>query len=237
MIPAVILYLTHYILIPAYVDRSGVPYFFGYLGGYVITMGMFFVAALVGYRQEGHPIHWGTFKTRFRLKKIDRADALWIVLIIIFVLVTYFGLGFTGGWVKSVPFLAPRDAWPPEFGPGGTGNITPGRFMELPLKGQWWVVVVYFIGWFFNIVGEELWFRSYILPRQEMAFGRTAWLVNGLMFALNHIWQPWIILAILPSSLLLAYVLQTRKNTWIAILQHGFVNLGLLFFLIGGVIG
>jgi membrane protease YdiL (CAAX protease family) len=96
-------------------------------------------------------------------------------------------------------------------------------------------VLLYFVGWFFNIFGEEFWFRGYILPRQELAFGKATWLVNGLMFTLNHIWQPWILIAILPSSLLLAYSVQSRKNTWIGILQHGFVNFGLLVFLIIGV--
>jgi len=61
--------------------------------------------------------------------------------------------------------------------------------------------------------------------------------IHGLMFTLNHIWQPWILIAILPSTLLMVYVVQSRKNTWIGIIQHGFVNIGLLFFLIGGVIG
>jgi membrane protease YdiL (CAAX protease family) len=109
--------------------------------------------------------------------------------------------------------------------------------MELPLKGQWWVIGMYFLGWFFNIFGEEFWFRGYILPRQELAFGKIAWLVNGLMFTLNHIWQPWIFIAILPSSLLTAFIVQVRKNTWISIIQHGVANISLLFYLIGGVLG
>ena len=115
--------------------------------------------------------------------------------------------------------------------------MIPGEFMGMPLRGQWWVVGIYFIGWLFNILGEEFWFRGYILPRQELAFGKVSWVVNGLMFALNHLWQPWILIAILPSSLLLAYIVQSRKNTWIGIIQHGVVNISLLFWLIGGVIG
>ena len=109
--------------------------------------------------------------------------------------------------------------------------------MGLSLKGEWSLVLVYILGWFFNIVGEELWFRSYILPRQELAFGKAAWLVNGFMFTFNHLWQPWILIAILPASLLLAYVVQRRRNTWIGIIQHGLVNLSLVVILIAGAIG
>jgi membrane protease YdiL (CAAX protease family) len=236
-IPAAILYITHYYLIPGYTERSGAIYFKAYLVGYVLTMGMFLIAALIAYRREGHALTWETFKARYRLRKMNKADWLWTLAIIIFVLVTYFGLGFTGEWVNAVPFLAPREAWPQEFGPGGSNNLTPGEFMGMPLKGQWWVIAVYFIGWFFNIFGEEFWFRGYMLPRHELAFGKFGWLVNGLMFTLNHLWQPWILIAILPGSLLLAYIVQSRRNTWISIIQHGFVNIGLLFLLIRGVIG
>jgi membrane protease YdiL (CAAX protease family) len=237
LIPAVSIYLIHYYLIPGYVTRNGIPYFKAYLVGYVLTMAFFFVAALVAYRQEGNPPTWEALKARFRLSKMNRTDWIWVLGLIILVFVTYFGLGFTGEWVKSVPLFAPREAWPPEFGPGGTNNLSPGEFMGLPLKGEWLLVLAYIIGWFFNIVGEELWFRGYILPRQELAFGKAAWLVNGLMFTFNHLWQPWILIAILPTSLLLAYVVQSRRNTWIGIIQHGLVNLGLVVVLIGGVIG
>ena len=235
--PAMLLYLTHYFLIPAYIERTGSPYFSGYLLGYTITMGFFFIAALIGFHREGNPFHWEALTSRFRLTKMNRVDWLWTIGIIIFVLVTYFGLDFTGGWVKSVSFLAPRQTWPAEFGPGGSNNITPGVFMGMPLSGQWWIVLVYFVGWLFNILGEEFWFRGYILPRQELAFGRLAWMLNGLMFTLNHLWQPWIMITILPSSFLLAYIVQRRKNTWIGIIQHGFANIVLLIWLICGVIG
>ncbi len=237
IIPALILYLTHYFLIPIYIERSGSPYLSGYLIGYVLTMAFFFVTSLIAFLYEGNHLSWVALKIRFRLAMLNRGDWIWAIGLILFGLATYFGLGFTGEWVKSVNFIAPREAWPPEFGPGGVQYLTPGEFMGLQLKGKWWLVLMYIIGWFFNIVGEEFWFRGYILPRQELGFGRIAWLVNGLMFTFNHLWQPWILIAILPSSLLLAYVVQIRRNTWISILQHGIMNIGLVFVLLGGVIG
>ena len=42
-------------------------------------------------------------------------------------------------------------------------------FMGMPLKGAWWLVVFYTIGWILNILGEELWYRGFMLPRQELA--------------------------------------------------------------------
>lgn len=237
LIPAVSFYFIHYYLIPGYVELSGVPYFKGYLVGYVLTMGFFFVAALSAYHLEGNSWTWLGLKVRFRLKKLNKGDWLWILGLIVLVFLTYFGLGFTGNWVNSVSFFAPPENWPSELGPGGPSRLVSGEFMGLQLRGQWEIVLVYFIGWFLNIVGEEIWFRGYILPRQELAFGTIAWIINGLMFTINHLWEPWILIAILPSSLLLAFVVQTRQNTWISIIQHGIVNISLLFYLMGGVIG
>jgi hypothetical protein len=37
--------------------------------------------------------------------------------------------------------------------------------------------------------------------------------------------------------LLQIYIVQARKNTWISIIQHGFVNSLTIFFLIAGVLG
>lgn len=101
----------------------------------------------------------------------------------------------------------------------------------------WWIPVVYFIGWILNILGEEFWYRGWMLPRQEVAFGKFAWLVNGTVFTLQHWMQPWNFLVILPGALFMSFVIQLRKNTWIGIIQHGLMNLGLLIHIIKGVIG
>ena len=97
--------------------------------------------------------------------------------------------------------------------------------------------MAYFIGWIFNIIGEEFWYRGWMLPRQEVAFGRYAWIMNGAIFTFQHWMQPWNFLAILPGTLFMSYVIQLRKNTWIGIIQHGIINLSLFIHVLIGVIG
>jgi membrane protease YdiL (CAAX protease family) len=75
-----------------------------------------------------------------------------------------------------------------------------------------------------------------MLPKQELAFGKYAWVVNGLMFNFQHAFQPWNLLALLPGSLLVSYVMQRQGNTWMSIIWHGLLNAGLLVFVIHGVI-
>ena len=34
-----------------------------------------------------------------------------------------------------------------------------------------------------NIIGEELWWRGFIQPRQEPVFGRFTWIIQGVLHA------------------------------------------------------
>ena len=54
-------------------------------------------------------------------------------------------------------------------------------FVGAPLPGNWSVFILYAIILSFNIFGEELWWRGYILPRQELSHGRFTWLIHGLI--------------------------------------------------------
>ena len=231
-VPAAILYVSHYILVPMFIQRTGQPYLVGYLIAWFSTMVFFFIAALAAYRLEGNPIRLTTFTERYRLRRMSRKDWIWTLGIFGFVVISYFGLAFTAKWLSQWSFFAPHPIFPPEFGPEGAAARDPGIFMGTTITGLGWIAVVYLFGWLFNILGEELWFRGYILPKQEKAFGKHTWIANGLMFTLNHIWQPWNLLLILPGALFGAFVVQRRKNTWILIISHGLANAILLVLII-----
>ncbi len=78
---------------------------------------------------------------------------------------------------------------------------------------------------FFNIAGEELLWRGYILPHQEVRFGRHAWLVNGLFWGMFHAAFGWKMIVLLaPVLLILPFVVQKRGNTLVGIVIHGFIN-------------
>jgi membrane protease YdiL (CAAX protease family) len=57
------------------------------------------------------------------------------------------------------------------------------------------------------------------------------------MFAFQHTLQPWNYLAIWPGALFMGYVVQRRRNTWMGIIQHGLMNLGLFVYVLLGVSG
>ncbi len=237
VVVAAALYITHYILVPNYVESTGKPYLIGYLWGWVVTVGLIFIAALVLYTLEGHPPTWESFALRFRLDRMPKVDWLWSLLVLIVAAGCMFGLSFTADWLAQIPFFAPHPLFPPELQPNAAANLIPGQFMGVTLKGQWWLVVVYFVGWVLNILGEEFFYRGWMLPRQAAAFGKYAWLVNGTMFCFQHFMQPWNFLAIWPGALFMAFVVQYRHNTWIGIVQHGLMNFSAFIIIIKGVIG
>ena len=72
----------------------------------------------------------------------------------------------------------------------------------------------------FTIVGEELLFRGFLLPRMNGAFGRGDWVANGLLFTVYHLHVPWAMSAALLDTLTLAYPTKRYRSAWIGIAVH-----------------
>ncbi len=94
--------------------------------------------------------------------------------------------------------------------------LTPNRF---------WILAVWLPFWVLNVMSEEILWRGVILPRQEMAFGRFAWLVNGAGWLLFHVpFGPAILLTVAPITFILPYVVQRTKNSWTGVVMHAGLN-------------
>jgi membrane protease YdiL (CAAX protease family) len=119
-------------------------------------------------------------------------------------------------------------------------HFGPSDFMGFPTKGNWWILVYYlFVLLAFNIGGEELWWRGYIMPRQELVFGKATWIINGLLWACFHIFihsTLYDLVRMMPTCLALAYVVQRTKNTWTGIIGHTIGNSPLLVQILQGVL-
>lgn len=78
--------------------------------------------------------------------------------------------------------------------------------------------------------------RGYILPKQEMKFGKYAWLINGILNGICYglIWRPNIIFYILMFPLI-SFVIQRRRNLWIGIIFHYLLNLSFMIPMIRGI--
>jgi membrane protease YdiL (CAAX protease family) len=136
--------------------------------------------------------------------------------------------------LESIRFFDPS-AFHREF----FNHFGPKDFMGIPLQGAWWILIYYAVLILVcNIGGEELWWRGYVLPRQELAFGRAAWVVHGISWSIFHLFmQPtlWDTIRMAITGVALSFVAQRTRSTWPGIVGHSFGNLTFFLSLVGGV--
>jgi uncharacterized protein len=101
-----------------------------------------------------------------------------------------------------------------------------GAFLESDVgqsffSGNWpWYAITVAMLLFNTVLGEELLFRGFLLPRMNRAFGRGDWLANGVLFAAYHLHVPWAMPVALLDSFFLAYPTKRYRSAWIGIAVH-----------------
>jgi membrane protease YdiL (CAAX protease family) len=89
------------------------------------------------------------------------------------------------------------------------------------MSGNWgWygLMLVMFI--FNTVLGEELLFRGFLLPRMNGAFGRGDWVANGVLFTAYHVHVPWVMPLTLMDTFFLAYPTKRYRSAWLGIAVH-----------------
>jgi len=84
--------------------------------------------------------------------------------------------------------------------------------------GWYGLILVMFL--FNTVLGEELLFRGFLLPRMNGAFGRGDWVANGLLFAGYHLHVPWAIPGTLLDMFTISYPTRRYRSAWIGIAVH-----------------
>ena len=232
-LPALLFRIFLYQGIPTFV-RLGLTPFEAYIVGLTIPSAILFALAFGFYKRDGYPLTWSEIKERFRLRPMTGNEWLWSVVAFVATFLSIGALAPTAQMlITAFPAIAVPDFFAPWSRPGATFDLALfTEFVGAPLKGNWSFAVLSFIQLFFNIFGEELWWRGYILPRQEKAHGRWAWVINGLLWWLWHLaFYPWQVFALLPICLIIPYIAQRFQNTWPAIIIHWQNGISLLLIL------
>ncbi len=173
---------------------------------------------------------------------VDRFGA-WMLLAIPFVLGPVIGLGL---WrhrqaPRPLRFVRPgRRDW--AWAAAGAGGIVVGSlatkgvadalglsidpFHRDPHPWAGWMFALWAIYWPLNILGEEFVWRGVVLPRMELELGANAWLLNAALWMVFHTgFGPGNILTLVPTLLIVPFVAQKTRNTWLAVFLHAFVSL------------
>jgi membrane protease YdiL (CAAX protease family) len=167
------------------------------------------VAILVG--REQRTLRWSTIREALWLRsprspRSGRVGGrLWLILIPLIVLF---------GAHELIPTIAvPENR---DF-----GTLVESDAGKEFLSGAWGWYGVLLVSFLFNtVLGEELLFRGFLLPRMNGAFGRGDWVANGLLFTGYHLHVPWAMPATLLDTFIIAYPTKRFRSAWIGIAVH-----------------
>jgi membrane protease YdiL (CAAX protease family) len=180
----------------------------------LITAGLFWqfvlVMALVGLEQRS--LRWSTLRDALWLRspRSPRTGRIggktWLITLPLIV-----GVGLEE-LIPQLPHPANR-----EF--GAIIDSDAGRAF---LHGAWgWFALIIVMFILNTVIGEELLFRGFLLPRMNGAFGDRDWLANGLLFATYHLHVWWVIpQAALVDTFVLSYASKRYGSAWIGIVVH-----------------
>jgi membrane protease YdiL (CAAX protease family) len=210
----------------------------------VLTIGLvwqFVLVIFLLYRETG-TLRWSTLRQRLwlvapRLPKTEEKRGRlwwWLVPVILLTAVYEMQVGgiFDKVWVSVFPFLAEPHGY------------SLGAALETPearaqVVDAWGVFVLFLLSALFNtFLGEELLFRGLLLPRMAGAFGKWDWVMNGLLFGLYHLHQPWGILSSAIEGIML-FALPSRyfRSSWFGIIAHSGQSIFFAFLILGLVLG
>lgn len=216
---ALLLFLTTRLAVPTLVSATGAePVVMWFLAASAVLFGPLLLTAALVLHRERRTGRLGPWVTRLWLHPMKGGDWIWAVggLAVVGVL--------TGGIGSALGALA------------GKSTLHPSFMAFEPLgPGRYWILAAWLPFFVLNIVGEEFVWRSVVLPRQEVAFGERAWLVNGILWLLFHAAFPWqVLVTLVPITLILPYVVQRRRSTWAGVIIHaGFGGAGFLVLACG----
>ena len=170
-----------------------------------------FVLVMVLVRREQGTLRWSVLRDALWLRAPRaprtgrRGGRVWLVVPLLAVALAAEEL------VPGFGLPAGRDLG--EFLDSGVGHSL--------LSGAWgWFAVLAVMFVFNTVLGEELLFRGFLLPRMNGVFGRRDWLANGVLFAVYHLHVPWVIPSTLLDSFIVAYPSKRYRSALIGIAVH-----------------
>jgi membrane protease YdiL (CAAX protease family) len=90
--------------------------------------------------------------------------------------------------------------------------------MSPELAGQWWLLAAVPLVALVALMSEELLFRGLLLPRMGSQRISRGWLANALLYALYHVYQPWMIPPRLLATIGVTWAAERYRSNWIPIL-------------------
>jgi len=166
------------------------------------------ITAILILKFEGYRISKNTLVERLRFRKVTKKDLIWSIAGLILIAI------FSGIIMKALELIIGKFDHSPAF-----------MSFEPLTKGRYWLLLIWLPYWILNILGEEFLWRGVLLPRQEIAFGKYAWLIHGFGWGLFHIAFGWqLLITLIPILFIQSFIVQKTKNSWNGVIIHGGLN-------------
>lgn len=185
----------------------------------VVGMAWQFVLSLIVLKLEGVPFRLGPLAKRLWLttpiwRPTGRPAITAFLLIPVFLALGFLGDEVVSDWFQATPLGLRLLTQVPHFA-FIQGLASPEA------AGRWDILGLALVSSVFNYgLGEAFLFHGVLLPRMEKAWGKWAWLGNGLLFAAYHIHKFWQMPGLVISCLCYSLPAQVFRSNWLAILIH-----------------
>lgn len=192
------------------------------MGITVLGTGAELVAGLVLLRREGYRLAVNALRDRIHWRW-PKGWKAWVMVVIVFILGMSLSMmmGPVNRSLASVPGFVPPEWWPTASNPNIQVKGAADVFPDVSLEGNFLFVLLYFIiGLVFNIGGEEIYYRGFLLPRMRGVFGKWDWVANGVLFTLKHVYQRWLYPGILVGGLSFAFAFGPLGSLPLAMVYH-----------------
>jgi len=225
LIPGILFWIHLNWFIPLLTDILNLSVYAAWLivGSFLLFMPLFIIT-LVLLKFDGYSLDWKTISERLRIRKITKRDWLWIVLGLLVAAVLV-------GIIILIISILPLGIDILEL-----KGISPIEAQQL-MDNEYLFIILLPVLFFFNYVGEEILWRGYILPRQEVSLGKYAWILNGVLHGVFHLSFGLLtnIIAI-PIYLMIPFVTHKTKNTSTAIIIHFILGAPMQILVVFGII-
>ncbi len=240
-LPTLLMLTSFHLGIPA-LEGLGLTPFEAFIVASTVPMAILFAVALAALVAEQSIANggelWEALRIRMRFPRLTLKAAVLGVGVYAAMVVAGGVAGLVGRALVDAQLIPLPDRVPLLLDPRASINAaTLTEFAGGRLAGNWLIIVLFAVQIFFNVAGEELWWRGYVLPRQELAFGRRAWLVHGLLWWGFHAFKWWDLVTVLPLTLILSYAAQRSRNNWVPTVAHLLANSLLALLVLAGVVG
>jgi len=220
--PAVWFIFLIYVVAKAFISEDGTTPTWLVIAIIVLGTGAELAGGLVLLRREGYDLALRSLQDRIRWRW-PKGWKAWALAGVVFILGMSLSMmmGPVNRSLAAVPGFVPPDWWPAASNPTIKVTGAADVFPDITLEGNYMFVLLYFIiGLVFNIFGEEIYYRSFLLPKMRGVFGKWDWVANGVLFTLKHVYQRWLYPGILVGGLGFAFAFGPLGSLPLAMIFH-----------------